>query len=891
MSNDILKILRRLPVAPGMQARMQEKPQPAGSPISESLLPKVLVLCYSQTNDLFLVSILKTEGRTSSTMEDESLSRRNNLLSDSLKDAVTTGQELVSLAPHQINPGSTSAQFYPVLESLMVRADLAANVTNRFLSSDGTKKWVDQASKVLEEGANQVEQMWNQTSPQQQLEEIADATAPALEQNVKEVMAMVKDEELTVLLERCKIRLESLVAIDISTATKQALAETGIRIEYDTSTLTESMESSRKKALEALQNLLAQAQLEDLGKVQRDLSQNFTQAFDSLSKAAKSDRSLNDVFEVVVEKTTMWQEATGRLMSTRSASLFLEGASRFQARAAEMFQRGQFQAIGEIGTKLTKSFTEGDAALAKLKSIELGEAVRSRLVAAIEVRSEALGGLDGIIAGALSTVKSTGTGLEVSDMLNSLQSNASSTAATAHETLISVLSRQSTYRDMALLRIEQALCDLGDQIGDDISPEDVAALVRGDGGSAKLFEPIAKRAMQQIESQLDAAESQVSDDTVIGVLRRIRKIMSADLSIDAVLNEVVESLNDEKVVAVGETIFQNGEMVLDALEGISANEAANEALQIAQKAGITKESVIREFERLNVEELLDTASGAVSDEKARLKLVSSATDAALDFILKILPSMPVPPFDGVKDGLVYNISNLSMKGFKVRKENIQIEIAGMKATKKRRSRHRSGRQRVESQGAEPLEQLNCVDSIDSASNGLDLGKSKGDIKATELLIIDIGNISAILDQTEWSFEQTYLPYLKGSGAANVRLFGGSIRLQFELRKKRLGNDTKGEAWEPVLCLHDRNCSIEDVELSLDGESRMTWVLNKLASVFRGPLRDYVVRTILSVLSGKSGWLLERLNCVLAPYWDLIMRTADLSLVRSPLLAFLFLFSG
>jgi hypothetical protein len=390
---------------------------------------------------------------------------------------------------------------------------------------------------------------------------------------------------------------------------------------------------------------------------------------------------------------------------------------------------------------------------------------------------------------------------------------------------------------MALLRIEQALCDLGEHLGDDLSPEDVAAMVRGDGGTAKIFEPIAKRAMQQIESQLDAAESQISDDSGIAVLQRIRKIMSGDLTMYAVLNEVVEALNDEKVVNVGETIFQNGELVLDALEGVSTNEAANEALRLAEKAGITKESVIREFERLNVDELLDAATDAVSDEKARQKLVSSATDAALDFVLRILPSMPVPPFEGVKDGLVYNISNLSMKGFKVRKENIQIEIVGMTATQRRRSHKR----RKEKRSGHDIRKEQLVDPVDDETE-------TSAVKATEVLIIDIRNISAILDKTRWSFEQTYLPYLKGSGAANVRLFGGSIRLQFELRKKRRDD----ESWEPVLCLHDRHCSIEDVELSLDSESKVAWVFNKLATIFRGPLRDYVVQTILNLLTGK--WL-------------------------------------
>jgi hypothetical protein len=117
---------------------------------------------------------------------------------------------------------------------------------------------------------------------------------------------------------------------------------------------------------------------------------------------------------------------------------------------------------------------------------------------------------------------------------------------------------------------------------------------------------------------------------------------------------------------------------------------------------------------------------------------------------------------------------------------------------------------------------------------------------------------------------------------------GSIRLQFELRRRRKESSEGGDAegadgaepvWEPVLCLHDRSCSIEEVELSLQGEGRLTWILNKLANIFKGPLRDYVVKTILRLLTNRSGWILDRLNTILTPYWDLILRTAKLSMVR------------
>jgi hypothetical protein len=185
----------------------------------------------------------------------------------------------------------------------------------------------------------------------------------------------------------------------------------------------------------------------------------------------------------------------------------------------------------------------------------------------------------------------------------------------------------------------------------------------------------------------------------------------------------------------------------------------------------------------------------------------------------------------------------------------------------------------------PIKESKSMDSSYS-SDTVEIEEVHAAVSAKELLIIDIRSISAVLENALWSFEQTYLPYLKGSGSANVKLSGGAIRLQFELRKRRRKVPTEdAEAidlslvgWEPVLCLHDRSCSIAEVELNLMGEGTLTWILNKLASIFKGPLRDYVVRTIVRVLTNRSGWILMRLNGILAPYWDLILRTAQLTMV-------------
>ncbi len=84
---------------------------------------------------------------------------------------------------------------------------------------------------------------------------------------------------------------------------------------------------------------------------------------------------------------------------------------------------------------------------------------------------------------------------------------------------------------------------------------------------------------------------------------------------------------------------------------------------------LNDESAVSKFSQLLSYPFLHTllnnknvAKSAVLDENTRKEILSSAADSALDFILRILPSMSIPPFDGVKDGLIYHLSNLSMEG-------------------------------------------------------------------------------------------------------------------------------------------------------------------------------------------------------------------------------------
>jgi len=403
-------------------------------------------------------------------------------------------------------------------------------------------------------------------------------------------------------------------------------------------------------------------------------------------------------------------------------------------------------------------------------------------------------------------------------------------------------------------------------LGEEMSAEEISKIASGEGGTAAIFDPIAKRAAKEIDKQLDLAEKTVTDPLVIGVLKNVRKIISGDLTLGALTEEVVSILNDDTSVAAGERLVMQGERFLDALESATKSQYLHDVMGVVEKAGLTKEEVVKQLESLNMNTIVDVAESAVSDENARKQMLSKAADSALDFLLRILPSMPVPPFDGVKDGLIYHLSNLSMEGFKVKKENILVEIAGIRTTKEKNDLVKLiDSAETEQQFLTSLDEEKCT------------SKEQKQIKATELLIIDVKEISAVLEDAVWSFEQTYFPYLKGDGKAFTQLWDGSIRLQFELRKRRQMDMDKENRWEPVLCLHEHSVCIRELELKLLGEGKIVWLLNKISSMLKAPLCNFVTKSVQTTLSNGSGLLLEKLNDVLEPYWTIIMKTAGLDI--------------
>lgn len=812
----------------------------------EMAAQRILIHTFSVQSNEYIVSYLNSNDReqnldvSKSHMDLISTLKKDTVFTMSTQTTPYSVLEYHLVQPHQIEV-ATCAKYYPLVDTLIQRGNKAAasaqtmihqkqpkvlkfvqNVRSKdILDGDETAQLKNNLTTKLNQVTNEMKGKVSQSIPTQE-------TRDAL-------YKMLRDEELTSLLSKSKERLEYLMTGGgLTDSMRTHLRDIGLEIDTN-SNISSTVAQARERAVMALNQLLTDHMNVSLDEIQTTIGQTFGDMFDSLSVVAKSDQVLHSILGDISNKTSQWQNESGRLLSTRSSFLFLEGSQRLHARLGALLSPKQIEMVDKAGADLTKAFTEGDVALARLKSIELGESVRNRLFHAIEVRSETQGGLDSIIAGAITQVG----GDSVGNMLREMHDLASSSTVDANESLIALLSDRSQYHDLAIQRIEQLFVDLESRLGFQISPTDIASLANGDGGTAMIFEPIAAKASKEIQNQLDLAEATVEDPNILGVISHVRKIMKGELTLTNLVDDVVTLLDSDSAVGTGTFIAQKGEEIFDVLENVSENAALGGIIGAVEKAGLNKDSILHHLEKLDMNSVLDAAGSVVTDENKRLELLSSATDIALDFLLKILPSMPIPPFEGVKDGLIYNIENLSMHGFKLKKEDIMVEIAGIRATQDKQNIHRR------------------------------------DVNANQILIIDVQNISAVFEDAEWSFEQTYLPYLKGSGKATVNLSKGHIKKGFELKKLKSSDGNKG--WKPVLCLNDRSVSIDEISITFETSNRLQWVINKLAVIFKGPLRNYVVQVIDNILATKSGWLLEHLNNTLAPHWDIILRTSRLSI--------------
>merc|ERR1740136_253799 len=374
-------ILKELPAAPGMVTTLKVKDDDddgsdevasngdSNPPRKQQAQQQnVLIHRYSPWNDTYLVSNIYDDDEvddSSSTPKPTSTSTSPTSKSPTSKSPtksptsttpdregrIIKQPELFEVTSSE-TAGSKSGKFYPLIDELIHRGNEASASAqaaikhnpkiNELISLSGSSLTLNNTptntGDSSDTGDNESQSDELLKKGDQILRRGEQAVTSTLKKNLptakeaSEIYTMLKDEELTSLLSRGRQRLRQLASGDIPDATLAALRSIGVEIQppssSSTPTVSETIVLARTEALTALDTLLSKNLDTSVSDLHSSLASTFSTAFDSLSTAASSDNALSSIVEDITEKTTEWQEQTGRLLETKSSCLFFEGARR-----------------------------------------------------------------------------------------------------------------------------------------------------------------------------------------------------------------------------------------------------------------------------------------------------------------------------------------------------------------------------------------------------------------------------------------------------------------------------------------------------------------------------------------------------------------------------------
>ncbi|KAH8096295.1 hypothetical protein JL720_3658 [Aureococcus anophagefferens] len=252
-------------------------------------------------------------------------------------------------------------------------------------------------------------------------------------------------------------------------------------------------------------------------------------------------------------------------------------------------------------------------------------------------------------------------------------------------------------------------------------------------------------------------------------------------------------------------------------------------------------SLLETLSALNRDERVMHFAQMATDDDGVRDALDAVNDAALGFLLRHLPAMPVPPVDVESDNVDYFLDNLNLSQLRIDENDVTVDVAS------------SDGSRVVRKGV-----------------GLRAGGDDADGGGGARVALKAVRISATFPNLTWRFRQKQFPFLEAEGRADVAVADASVALALSARRR---NSESGDP-EPVVALTRCDVAIDDLELTMD-EHRFSWVFNSLAGLFRDQIRDYVCEALRDLVVDKSRDLLEPINALLGASWAPLRRALDL----------------
>ena len=207
-----------------------------------------------------------------------------------------------------------------------------------------------------------------------------------------------------------------------------------------------------------------------------------------------------------------------------------------------------------------------------------------------------------------------------------------------------------------------------------------------------------------------------------------------------------------------------------------------------------------------------------------------------------LPATRIPKISGNKDGIDYKIDGLSLSDFKLDKKDVSVIV--------------NPKQALES----------------------------------DLITVVVRNVNAAMQNVEWSFKQTYFPFLSGSGKANANVRGASICLGFIVAKESIRDmddssntfEASSADYKPALIVSTTSINIETLDLEVHG-TILSFVYNAISDMFAKTIKSYVISMLTDTILERMYSIQHALNEQVNKYWDKLNDILEIDLKMLPTL--------
>ncbi|CAN0100653.1 unnamed protein product, partial [Ectocarpus sp. 12 AP-2014] len=201
--------------------------------------------------------------------------------------------------------------------------------------------------------------------------------------------------------------------------------------------------------------------------------------------------------------------------------------------------------------------------------------------------------------------------------------------------------------------------------------------------SGELAEELMRGLAQQASSQALTVMERLSETHLAqgsrgmeSLKKLLRGYQQGETGLDEAMTCALDFLNSEEGQSLAGGLVSQGERGLESLKTMSKDGAVGKVLGQLADPGLERR-ILEGIEGLDTDELLETAEKAISDVDARTRLLDGIKDSTIDFLLEYLPHIEVPPISGTSSRVGYAITNLDLSGFRLRKEDVDVQLVDL----------------------------------------------------------------------------------------------------------------------------------------------------------------------------------------------------------------------